>query len=158
MIINECLIDGSNINSFTYDEYENYKFMVKIETIEVNKGFGSGFLIIINQNKYLITCQHNIRKELIDLKKKIKIYFDYKNDNEKEEREIKLDRDIRTIKTYMEDKQFKSDVMAIEIIESDNINEKIFFHPNINRINNYEIFENKEIFIPQFPVGGPLKY
>ena len=159
MIINECLIDGSNLNSFTYDyEYENYKFMVKIETIEVNKRFGSGFLIIINQNKYLITCEHNIGKELIDLKKKIKIYFDYKNDNEKEEREIKLDRDIRKIKSYMEDKQFESDVMAIEIIESDNINEKIFFHPNINRVNNYKIFENKEILIPQFPGGGPLKY
>ena len=159
MMINECLIDGSNLNSFTYDyEYENYKFMVKIETIEVNKRFGSGFLIIINQNKYLITCQHNIKKELIDLKKKIKIYFDYKNDNEKEEREIKLDRDIRKIKSYMEDKQFESDVIAIEIIESDNINEKIFFHPDINRVNNYKIFENKEILIPQFPYGGSLKY
>ena len=157
-LINECMLKTSPLQSFNENEYENYKFMCEIET---DIGYGSGFFIYINSNKFLITCEHN----LVDKKNhpkitKLKVYFYIKKHNTRirEEREIILDENKRIIKDYMEDAQYNSDVFSIEIIESDNINENLFLPVKIpNRIRDYTIFENSKIKIPQFP-KKQLKY
>ena len=158
-LINECLIKDSIFKSFNGSEYEKYKFMCKIET---DHSYGSGFFININSNKFLITCEHNLIDEKTGSKfKKIKIKFYVKNNEKKkkENREILLDRNLRIIKNFNEDAQFNSDVVSIEITESDNINDNLFLQVNTpNRIEDYKIFENSKIQIPQFLDGKHIKY
>ena len=86
---------------------------------------------------------------MIELKEKIDIYYD----NEEKIVEIELNENKRYIKDYL---YLGIDVIIIEIIEEDNIKEEYFLLPNREYINGYKEYENKKIYIPQYPGGGEL--
>ena len=94
---NECETNGSEIIKINKCIYKVCKSICKII---VEKSIGSGFLIKLyrgNKPFYcLMTNEHVIKKEMIELKETIEIYYD----NEYERREIKLDKEERYIKEY----------------------------------------------------------
>ena len=67
--------------------------------------------------------------------------------------EIDLNENERYIRDYL---YLGIDVIIIEIIEEDNIKEKYFLLPNREYINGYKEYENKRIYIPQYPGGEEL--
>ena len=75
-----------------------------------------------------MTNQHILKKELINLKQNIIIYFDAQN----ERREIILNKDERFIEEY---KNRNLDLVILEIIEKDNINERYFLLPYLDDLN-----------------------
>ena len=93
-----------------------------------------------------MTNQHILKKELINLKQNIIIYFDAQN----ERREIILNKDERFIEEY---KNRNLDLVILEIIEKDNINERYFLLPYLDDLNEYN-FMNQNIYIVQFPKGN----
>ena len=121
--------------------------------IITSKNGGTGFLIKLykgNKPFYcLMTNEHVILKEIIELKEKIEIYYD----NEYERIEIELNKEERYIKDY---KYMDIDVIIIEIKKEDNINKDYFLLPNIEYKNIKEEYENKVIYIPQYPEGCEL--
>ena len=118
--INEAKIKGSYIVKLDKNLYTVCKSVCKI--ITSNK-MSSGFLIklYVENNPFycLMTCEHDIKKEAIELKEKIEIYYD----NEKERNEIELNKNKRYIQNYL---YLNIDVIIIEIIKEDNINENYF--------------------------------
>ena len=150
--INEAKMNGSDIVKIDKNLYTVCKSVCKI--ITSNK-MSSGFLIklYVENNPFycLMTCEHDIKKEAIELKEKIEIYYD----NEKERNEIELNKNKRYIQNYL---YLNIDVIIIEIIKEDNINEDYFLLPNLEYINGYNIFINKGIYIPQYPNGEDLSF
>ena len=110
---------------------------------------GTGFLLkFLIENKYffcLITNYHVINKEIIDSKRKLFFLFNFEN----ERRSIILDTKQRIIKGFE-----NLDITVIELLDIDDINEYFFLTPNLD----YNIFINKEIYIPQYPGGNELCY
>ena len=149
--INENLMKNSKIEKLDRYLYKVSRLICKIKT---SKNIGSGFLIKLykgnNPFYCLMTNEHVIEKEIIELKEKIEIYYD----NEFERREIELNKEERYIKDY---KYIDIDIIIIEINKKDNINEEYFLLPNIEYRNGYyKEYVNKEIYIPQYPEGGEL--
>ena len=112
--------------------------------IEANGKTGTGFLIkLYKDNKgfdCLMTNEHVITKQMIDLKQKITIIYDTGN----KKIDILLNKDERYIKEY---KNIDLDVTIVEVIKEDNIKEECFFFQYIEDYN----FINKNIYIVQFP-------
>ena len=104
---------------------------------------GTGFLIKLYKNNRellcLLTNEHVIKEEFVESNQTIYIYYNY----EKDYKVINLNKSERFIKCYKD-----LDVTLIEIIKSDNIDNKYFLIPNL-----YKIFVGNEICIPQFPKG-----
>lgn len=173
--INQCMIKGSEIVEIPKD---NSRFIIveknkqndttyipknifgvsrsicKINTH--NNVYGSGFLIKFSEDDedniyYLMTCEHVIKKELIN--QKATISFSY--DNEKKNKEIILDKDKRII---MDFKDLEIDATLIQILKDDNINDGYFLFPEICYMDNLNRLINKKIQIPQFPLAGKLSY
>ena len=146
--INENKIVGSEIDKINRCLYKVCKSVCKIR---IKNKIGSGFLIKLyrenNPFYCLMTCEHLIKKEAIELSEKMEIYYD----NQYERREIELNKNERYIRDYL---YMNIDAVVIEIIKEDNINEIYFLLPNIEYINGYEIYLNKEIYIAQYPGGG----
>ena len=121
--------------------------------ILIEDSIGSGFLIKIEKNKKdfycLITCEHVINIDSIKKNKKIKIFYN----NEKNFIEITLNKVERFIQTYI---NIKIDATVIEILKKDKIEEYYFLKPNENYIDGYSQFQNKNIYIQQFPNNNPL--
>ena len=152
--INENLMKGSQIEAIDKYLYNLYKVSKSICKIKTSKNVGSGFLIMLykrnNPFYCLMTNEHVIKKE-IELKGKIEVYYD----NQSKRIEIDLYREERYIKDYI---YLDIDAIIIEIKKEDKINEDYFLLPNIEYINGYRGYENKEIYIPQYPGGGELSY
>ena len=148
--INENIIVNSQI--FKIDKCL-YKVCKSVCKIRISNSVGSGFLIKLyrenNPFYCLMTNEHVITKKMIELKEKIDIYYD----NEEKMVEIELNENKRYIKDYL---YLGIDVIIIEIIEEDNIKEEYFLLPNREYINGYKEYENKKIYIPQYPGGGEL--
>ena len=148
--INENKIVGSEIDKIDRCLYKVCKSVCKIR---IKNKIGSGFLIKLyrenNPFYCLMTCEHLIKKEAIELSEKMEIYYD----NQYERREIELNKNERYIRDYL---YMNIDAVVIEIIKEDNINENYFLLPNIEYINGYNIYENKGIYIPQYPLGEEL--
>ena len=110
---------------------------------------GTGFLIKLYKDEKELNClmsnEHVITKEMIELNKIIDIKYNY----EEKWIKIKLDENERYI-LYNK----KMDVTIIEI-KKDEIKDKYFLLPNIN--NNIE-YINKDIYIVQYPQGNKLSY
>ena len=98
-----------------------------------------------------MTNEHVIDKETIESSKKIEIFYD----NEFKRKEIDLNKNERFIRDY---KYMNIDLTVVEIIDKDNIHEDYFLLPDLEYLNGYSQYENKEIYIPQFPRGGKLSY
>lgn len=164
--INQCMIKGSEIVEIPKD---NSRFIIveknkQNETTYIPKNifgvsrsickinthnnvYGSGFLIKFSEDEedniyYLMTCEHVIKKELIN--QKATISFSY--DNEKKNKEIILDKDKRIIKDF---KDLDIDATLIQILKDDNINDGYFLFPeicymdNLNRLIKIVIFRGK---------------
>ena len=148
--INENIIINSEINKIDKCLYKVCKSICKIR---ISNRISSGFLIKFyrenNPFYWLMTNEHVITKKMAELKEKIDIYYD----NQYKLVEIELNENKRYIKDYL---YLDIDVIIIEIIKEDNIKEEYFLLPNIEYINGYKEYENKNIYIPQYPEGGDL--
>ena len=124
--------------------------------IITSKNAGLGFLIKLykgNNSFYcLMTNENLIKREMIELKEKIEIYYD----KESVKLKINLNKEERYIKDFI---YLDLDLIIIEIIKEDNINEEIFLLPDMEYKNGYKEYENKGIFIPQYlEEGGKITY
>ena len=145
----ESEIDDSDINKCLN------KVCKSVWKIIVSNKIGSGFLIKLyrgnNPFYCLMTNEHVITKEIIELKETIEIYYD----NENIRKEIKLDIGERCIKGYL---NLEIDALIIEILEKDNINKDYFLLPDLEYLNGYKHYINKEIYIPKNSGGEDLNY
>ncbi len=148
-IINEKIIHDSPPNVIK-GLYNVCKSICKIEASNI---IGSGFLIKLSKGNSplfcLMTNEHVITKDMIESKIKIKIFYD----NKYKSVEIVLDKKKRFIKDYL---YLGIDAIIIEIIKEDEIKDDYFLLPNMEYKNGYKEFENKEIYIPQYPGGNEL--
>ena len=144
--INEVKMKESEIKEIDINLNKTCKSICKI--LYKNK-VGTGFFIKLYKEEKelfcLMTNEHVITKEMIELKEIININYNY------EEKLIKiiLDENKRFI---LYDKDM--DVTIIEIKEEDKIKDKYFLIPNINKTD----YINKDIYIVQFPEGKKLSY
>ena len=116
--------------------------------IKIENETGTGFLLNIKIDKKSIKClftvHHVITKDAVIKKKDIEI------ENEENMRaSIQLDSEQRYIKCY--DKPY--DVTIVEILDGDNLGEDVFLDLDLNYLEGYEKYINKEIFIMQYPKG-----
>ena len=158
--IKECLINMTN-TSVAFERIDPHisNVLKSICKIIINLPqrtvFGTGFFLRINisQERFycLISNEHVITNEIINNNNSILISFD----SEFKKALIKLDSKKRYIKSFI-DKHL--DITAVQILDEDNISRDYFLIPEIEeRINNYYLI-NSQIYIPQYPKGGELKY
>ena len=149
-IINENLIINSKIEKINECLYKVCKSICKIKASSIR---GSGFLIKLYKGNSplfcLMTNEHVITKDMIESKITIKIFYD----NKYKSVVIELNKKKRFIKDYL---YLGIDAIIIEIIKEDEIKDEYFLLPNMKYINGYKEFENKEIYIPQYPGGKEL--
>ena len=123
--------------------------------IEINAKeniIGTGFFLKMHNNIFLITCYHVISNDLINSKKEIVLYYGKKEKEEK--RIIKLDKNLRFIKSF----ENPIDITLIEIIDEDNIPKNKFLLPDLNYKNAYELYLNKFFYLAGYPNNGSLMY
>jgi len=138
--INEICINSNKYVLF--EDIENIKKKIcKIQpNYESEKGFGTGFFIDYNSNKYLITNYHVISKE----KKKIEIEIWDKSN-------IKLDLNNRYIIYLPEPKDIT--IISLKNNEIDKI-EYLFF--DLNYSIGYNYYNEKEVLLAGYPKGKKL--
>ena len=126
--------------------------------IETPSTSGSGFLIKLfkrTQDFYcLITCEHVIKKEMVNQRQSIKFYYDGQNPKL---REIVLNPDERLIQHFRnpnpDEREYDIDAIVIEILPKDDIPKEFFLSPDIRSISNFNELEGKIIAIIQYPKG-----
>ena len=133
---------GHAIKINVNDIYKISKSICQISYLENNKPvYGTGFFMVLNNNKYIITNYHVISESLINNNINIEIY----NKNK-----IKIELKNRDIKFFEE-----LDITIIEIKEIDNIIKDIeFLDYDLNYIKGYKQYLNKDIFSLQYPKNG----
>ena len=118
--------------------------------IVISKVMGKGYLIKLEKKENpfycLISSENVIKEKMVDLKRNITVFYN----NEKEKIEITLDKDERFIRSY---KYMKINLIVVQILPKDNIGEEYFLLPNLDYINGYEQFDNKDIYVPEIPKG-----
>ena len=116
--------------------------------------FGSGFFMKLKKGikdfYCLFSCEHVLTKRILNSKMEIKVLYN----NGNKEIFIKLDKKERFIRDY---KYLNIDASVVEILPKDNVEEKYFLEPNLDYLNGYDIFNNKKIYILQYPGGLDLK-
>ena len=120
-----------------------------VTKIKINSIYGTGFFMKININgkmvNCLLTCSHIISQNDIISKNYIDLYYDKRD---KEHKRIKLDKNIRYIKSFED----KKDITIIEIIESDEIKEDKYLSPDLNYKTGYEKYKNSRICSAGYPI------
>jgi V8-like Glu-specific endopeptidase len=116
---------------------------------------GTGFLIKLykgNEEFYcLMTNEHVIDKEMVKSNDKIKVFYD----NQTKMIPIILNEKERFIRDYQ---YICIDLTVVEILDKDNINKDYFLLPDLEYVNGYEQYKDKEIYVTQFPKGGKLSF
>ena len=144
-IKDECYIGHAKpISESVIEKLYNSIVRIKLDN-KFATGFFMKFKIKKKEMKCLFTCNHVISQNDIDKKIIIKIYYGKKGKEER--REIKLDKNIRFIKTFNEDE----DVTLIEIIENDNISKDKYLDLDLNYKNGYDKYENKNYYLAGYP-------
>ncbi len=137
------VLTSNTLNKYNTNLIEINEVNPSICKIQIQNKTGTGFFIKLYKNNRELFCllsnEHVIKKEYIELKETIYIYYDY----EKKYHLIKLNKSERFIEYNQ-----KMDVTIIEIIKSDNIKDDYFLIPDFEKIN-----VGQKIFIPQFPNG-----
>ena len=124
--------------------------------IQTQSSSGSGFLIKLFKGTQdffcLITCEHVIKREMVNQRQTINFFYDSLNAKQKE---IILNLDERLIQDFRESNELicNIDAIVIEILPEDNITEEYFLLPDIRSIYNFVNLENQEIAIIQYPKG-----
>ena len=153
---NERVNEGKTIGS-EYEEVDPYflKVSKSICKIKTNKQYGTGFFIkyLIDKiyNYFLISSAHILTKDMVNAKEKIIIYFD----NEFENLGIELNENERYIRNFKDD---EIDASIVQIIYNDNISDSYFLSPEGEYSDDKNKLINKQIYIPQYPLGKKLKY
>ena len=113
---------------------------------------GTGFFIKINtfsgELNCLMTNGQTIKKELFENKETIDVAYDW----EQKKIQVKLDRDQRYIKNFLDE---GIDITIIQILPFDNIETMYFLTPDTNNISS---FYNKQIYIPQYSLKRNFYY
>ena len=132
--------------------------------IDYKNKFGSGFLLKLfkgNQDFYvLMTCEHVIKREMIQKREIINFYYD---SIEYKTKQIELDPDKRFIQDFIQLYEFDKsidiniDATIIQILPGDNIPKEYFLQVHEEYINNLDNLKNKDISIIQYPKGD-LEY
>ena len=141
--VNQSIFNSSEIKEINRYLNKASRSVCKIETSMTT---GTGFLIKLYKNYNnplfcLMTNEHVIKRELIERKEIIEIYYDFGFKYLK----IQLDRNKRLINEYT---NINLDITIIEIIKEDNINEDYFLEPYLE-YNNIKLGNN--ICILQYP-------
>ena len=124
--------------------------------IKTQNTSGSGFLIKLFKGTQdffcLMTCEHVIKREMVNQRKTIKFYYDSLNAKLKE---IVLNPNERLIKDFrnLNEIKYSIDAIVIEILPEDNIPKEFFLLPDIKSIYNFNNLENEKIAIIQYPKG-----
>ena len=126
--------------------------------IQTQSSSGSGFLIRLFKGTQdffcLMTCEHVIKREMVNQRKTIKFYY---NGQKPKLKEIVLNPDERLIQDFrnpnLDEMEYDIDAIVIEILPKDNISEKYFLSPDIRSISNFNKLEGKTIAIIQYPKG-----
>ena len=127
------------------------KAICKIITpIEVGVGFFIRFEIENNPLYCLLTNEELIKNRLIEKKAKLRLIYDHKN----KYIEINVNKNERYIQDY---KYLNINAIIIQILP-DNIENKYFLLPSHEYLNGFEIFQNKEIYIFQYPKKGEINF
>jgi len=129
-----------------------YNSIMRIEINAKKNIIGTGFFLKLHNNIFLITCYHVISNDLINSKNEIVLYYGKKEKEEK--RIIKLDKNLRFIKSF----ENPIDISLIEITDEDNIPKNKFLLPDLNYKNGYEFYLNKFFYLAGYPNNGSLMY
>ena len=150
--VNEGKIIGSEFEEVDPSFLKVSKSICKIKT---NKQYGTGFFIkyLIDKiyNYFLISSAHILTKGMVKAKEKIIIYFD----NEFENLDIELNENVRYIRNFKDD---EIDASIVQIIYNDNISDSYFLSSEGEYSDDKNKLINKQIYIPQYPLGKKLKY
>ena len=150
-LINEVLVKNSHLKQIDFF-VKACNSVCKIFIYDKNE-VGSGFFLKVekkDQTFYcLISCEHVLRSIYINEKRKINVSFE----NQNKSINICLDDSKRFIREYT---YMNIDATVVEIKPDDKIDQKYFLSFNIDYLNNFNDLENKNIFIIQYPFGGPL--
>ena len=152
----EVKILGSSIHQIDPFLYQVCPSICKI--IFSNK-VGTGFFIKLYKSNKLIfllmTNEHIIKKEMIDNKEEIEVYYN----NQISRIKITLNKEERFIQNFKEKEELKIDCTIVEILKKDKVDERYFLLPNIDyNSNNYNELINKIVYVVQFPGGKNLSY
>ena len=149
--INQCKTINSHLLRID-QEIEVSKSVCKIIT---SSFLGTGFFIKINiKNEsfyYLMTNDHVVKRDLIEKKDEIEIKYD----NQSQTLIINLDNEKRIIQDFL---YLNIDLIIIQILPQDKIDDKYFLLPNLEYLNGYNQFVDKEIYILQYAEGGNLQF
>ena len=126
---------------------EASKSLCKLST---NYKISSGFFIQLFKGEEqffcLMTCEHAVKREMIEQKQEITILYEL----EKKMRKIRLNTEERIIKDF---KDITIDATVIEILPTDNIPQDYFVLPLFDYNGNYNKMIGQEITIIQYPKG-----
>ena len=125
------------------------KLYNSIVKIHVRENFGIGFFMKIEEENYLITCNHIVDNEIINSNETLEIIYGKKDETKKE---IKLN-SFRIIKTFGRNK----DITLIEIKESDQIPEDKYLFPDLNYKDGYNDYNKEKIYIAGYPLDKRFK-
>ena len=136
-------------------ESASKKLFNSIVRIEKGQLFATGFFLKLKIKDIYLHClltnHHVISQEDINNSKTINIYFGEKQNEKK--RYIKLDKKERYIKCFKE----PIDVTVIEIINNDNIPENKYLSPDLNYINGFDNYKNKDFYLAGYPKSQNFK-
>ena len=147
---------SQNIVYANYAPLTNIKKLINsIVKIRLDNGKNAtGFFMIIElknkEMKCLFTSSQVISDDDINNKITINIYCDGKN--KEEPIKIKLDKNIRFIKTFNED------IIIIEMIKNDNISDDKFLYPDLNYIYGYNKMMNNNLFLAGYLINSDEKF
>ena len=126
---------------------EASKSLCKVIT---NYEIASGFFIQLFKGEEqffcLMTCEHAVKREMVEQKQEITILYEL----EKQMKKIRLNPKERIIKDF---KDITIDVTVIEILPKDNIPNNYFVSPLFDYRDNYNKLIGKEIAIIQYQKG-----
>ena len=150
MIIKNTLLPGMANLIKMKDIIEVSKSICKIKYSNI---VGTGFFIKLYKKDEpfycLMSCEHVITEKMIDSGESIKVLYNNENDC----LTINLYESERFIRNY---RYLNIDTTVIQILDKDNIKKDLFLLPNYDYKNGYEKFENKEIYILQYPGGNEI--
>ena len=122
--------------------------------IKTQNTSGSGFLIKLFKGTQdffcLMTCEHVIKKEMVNQRKTISFFYDSINAKLKE---IILNPDERFRNLNINEMEYNLNAIAIEILPKDDIPKEYFLLPDIKNIYNFNNLKNENVLIIQYPKG-----
>ena len=158
----EVTVDKNNPST----ELDQYMAYVSKSLCKLRYGdkIATGFLLRLSKGQdelyCMMTCEHVIKREMIQQRKTISFYYDSINlktigitlDPNK-----RLIQDFRSLSEMDSNIDINIDATVIEILPEDKIPKEFYLSINEDYIDNYDSLSNKDIAIIQY-LQGKLKY